>query len=62
MFKDSFAHALAPFLAQHFSRVTLVDLRYARRSYVLDRFDLRGKTVLFLYSTTTLNTDPQILN
>ena len=26
--KDSFAHALTPFLAQHFERIDLVDLRY----------------------------------
>jgi hypothetical protein len=62
IFKDSYAHALAPFLAQHFSRVTLLDLRYARKEYILDHFDLSGNTVLFLYSTTILNTDPRILN
>jgi len=62
IFKDSYAHALAPFLAQHFSRVTLLDLRYVRKEYILEHFDLSGKTVLFLYSTTILNTDPQILN
>jgi hypothetical protein len=62
LFKDSYAHALAPFLAQHFSKVTLFDLRYVRKEYLLDHFDLRDKTVLFLYSTTILNTDPQILN
>ena len=32
VFKDSYAHALAPFLAQHFSRVTLFDLRYVEES------------------------------
>ena len=62
LFKDSYSHALAPFLAQHFRRVTLFDLRYVRKELILDRFDLSGKTVLFLYSTTILNTDPQILN
>ena len=62
VFKDSYAHALAPFLAQHYARVTLFDLRYVRKEYILDHFDLNGKTVLFLYSTTILNTDPQILN
>ena len=62
VFKDSYAHALAPFLAQHFFKVTLFDLRYVRKELILNHFDLRGKTVLFLYSTTILNTDPQILN
>jgi hypothetical protein len=62
VFKDSYAHALAPFLAQHYARVTLFDLRYVRKAYVLDHFDLSDKALLFLYSTTILNTDPQILN
>jgi hypothetical protein len=62
VFKDSYAHALAPFLAQHYAVVTLFDLRYVRKEYILDHFDLSGKTALFLYSTTILNTDPQILN
>jgi hypothetical protein len=62
IWKDSYAHALAPFLAQHFAKVTLLDLRYVRRVYIQEHFDLHGKTVLFLYSTTILNTDPQILN
>ena len=62
VFKDSYAHVLAPFLAQHFKRVILFDLRYVRRELIFDRFDLGGTTVLFLYSTTILNTDPRILN
>jgi hypothetical protein len=62
LFKDSYSHVLAPFLAQHFRRVILFDLRYVRRAFVLDHFDLDGKVLLFLYSTTILNTDPQILN
>jgi hypothetical protein len=62
LFKDSYAHSLAPFLAQHFRRVTLFDLRYVRTELILEHFDLDGKAVLFLYSTTILNTDPRILN
>jgi hypothetical protein len=62
VFKDSYSHAVAPLLAQHYSKVTLFDLRYMRRSVVLDNFDLGDSTVLFLYSTSVLNTDPQIVN
>jgi hypothetical protein len=62
MFKDSYAHSVAPFLAQHFRRVTLFDLRYVRKELVFEHFDLDGKAILFLYSTTILNTDPRILN
>ena len=62
MFKDSYSHSLAPFLAQHFKRVTLFDLRYVRKEYIFNTYDLTGKKILFIYSTTILNTDPQILN
>ena len=62
LFKDSYSHVLAPFLAQHFRKVTLFDLRYMRKELVFENFDLDGKPVLFLYSTTILNTDPKILN
>lgn len=62
IFKDSYAHALAPFLAQHFSQVTLVDLRYVQRQLILDNVNFEGATTLFLYSTSVLNTDPRIVN
>ena len=62
IFKDSYAHVLSPFLAQHFRTVTLFDLRYVRKELIFDQFDLDGKAVLFLYSTTILNTDPRVLN
>jgi len=62
IFKDSYAHAIAPFLAQHYRRVTLVDLRYVQRAYVLDHVDFSNATVLFLYSTSVINTDPRALN
>jgi hypothetical protein len=62
VFKDSYAQAIAPFLAQHYRRVTLVDLRYVKRSYVLDTVSFVGADVLFLYSTSVLNTDPRALN
>ncbi len=62
IFKDSYSHALAPFMAQHFRKVTMIDLRYVRKELIFQYFDLDGKPVLFLYSTTILNTDPKILN
>jgi len=62
IFKDSYAHALSPLLAQHYHKVTMFDLRFVRRNMVIDNFDLDSSTVLFLYSTSVLNTDAQILN
>lgn len=33
IFKDSFSHSLVPFLALHYSTITLVDLRYLTQSF-----------------------------
>ena len=62
IFKDSYAHAIAPFLAQHYRTVTLVDLRYVQRSFALDHVAFDGADVLFLYSTSVINTDPRVLD
>lgn len=62
VFKDSYAHAIAPFLAQHYRTTTLVDLRYVQRQYVLDYVDFDRADVLFLYSTSVINTDSRALN
>lgn len=62
VFKDSYAQALSPFLAQHYATVTLIDLRYVDRGYALDHVETDGATILFLYSTSVINTDPRALN
>jgi len=62
VFKDSYGHALAPFLAQHYRTVTLVDFRYIQRELVLENVNLDGATALFLYSTSVLNTDQRIVD
>lgn len=55
IFRDSFASAIAPLLAESYSKVTLVDIRYMR-SDMLNRFiNFENQDVLFLYSTTVLN-------
>ncbi|MBQ5910681.1 MAG: hypothetical protein IIW94_01565 [Clostridia bacterium] len=55
VFRDSYASSIAPLLAQGYSEVTLVDLRYMN-SAILDQFvDFEGSDVLFLYSTSVLN-------
>lgn len=33
IFKDSYSHSLAPFLSLHYSEITLVDLRYLKKSF-----------------------------
>lgn len=55
LFRDSFGSSVAPLLAQGYSEITLVDLRYIN-SQLLDRFvDFENADVLFLYSTILLN-------
>jgi hypothetical protein len=50
IFKDSYAHCMAPMLLENFSQVTLVDLRYVNRTFD-HYFDISEyDRVLFLYS------------
>lgn len=61
LFRDSFGSSLAPLLTDSYASVTLVDLRYLSANYV-DRFvDFENADVLFLYSTTLLNTAGGVL-
>lgn len=48
--KDSFAHCLVPFLAEHYSEIVMVDLRYYRRALTDLIADNEIDEVLFLYS------------
>lgn len=55
IFRDSFGSSIAPLLAEGYSKVTLVDIRYLRADY-LDRFvEFNDQDVLFLFSTLVLN-------
>lgn len=55
IFRDSFASSIAPLLAEAYTRITLVDIRYLRSDF-LDRFiGFEDQDVLFLYSTSVLN-------
>lgn len=61
LFRDSFGSSLAPLLTDSYASVTLVDLRYISANYV-DRFvDFENADILFLYSTTMLNTAGGVL-
>lgn len=55
IFRDSFASSLAPLLAEGYSKITLVDIRYLS-PVLLGRFvDFHGQDILFLYSTLVIN-------
>lgn len=60
VFRDSFGSAIAPLLAEGYSKVTLIDIRYININYVKDLVDFDGKDVLFLYSTSVLNNSETI--
>ena len=57
LIKDSYAHCFATFLAEHYRKVYMLDLRYYRGS--ISDFIARNAVdeVLFLYGTSTLLTD-----
>lgn len=55
IFRDSFASSLAPLLVDGYSEIVLVDLRYVMSDMVADYVDFSDADVLFLYSTTLLN-------
>jgi hypothetical protein len=56
VFRDSFGSSIAPLLAQGYSEVILLDLRYLSSAFVGKvGIDFRNADVLFLYSTLLLN-------
>ena len=55
VFRDSFGSSIAPLLAQGYSKVTLVDIRYIQPGVLKHYIEFEGQDVLFLYSTMVLN-------
>lgn len=60
MFRDSFGSSIAPLIAQGYSKVTLVDIRYISPSYVCTLIDFTNADVLFMYSSSVLNSSDTI--
>lgn len=60
--KDSYAHSLVPFLANHYSKITMVDMRYinANLNYIVD-VDSYTQT-MFMYNAITFSEDYQHIN
>lgn len=58
--KDSFAHSLVPFLADHYAQIIMVDMRYYSMPLqpIIEKEGV--KQVLFLYSIDNLATDGDI--
>lgn len=55
LFRDSFGSSIAPMLLEGYSKITLVDLRYISSDRLGDYVDFENADVLFLYSTTLIN-------
>ena len=55
IFRDSFGSSLTPYFIGAYSKITLVDLRYIPASLLESYVDFSGCDVLFLYSTSLLN-------
>lgn len=58
--KDSYAHCFAPFMTQHYSEITLLDLRYvgAANTDIIDVSEY--SQALILYNASTFTTDRNV--
>lgn len=55
VFRDSFGSSIAPLMAEAYSKITLVDIRYLKAEMLGSFIDFENADVLFLYSTSVLN-------
>ncbi len=64
IFKDSFSHSLVPFLALHYSKITLVDLRYLNQSFEnwIDLDDYQQALFCYNFKDFAVNNDVQKVN
>lgn len=61
VFKDSYAHSLAPFLADHFDTVHLIDLRYYNDDIIKYIADNGITDILVLYSSEQFATNDDLV-
>ena len=59
--KDSFAHAMVPFLANHFEEVHMIDLRYYHQSLSTYIDNNEIEDVLFLYNVANFGEDTNLV-
>lgn len=58
--KDSYAHALVPFLTAHYETISMVDLRYFKEDLADWMTDKEITDVLVLYNASTFASDRQL--
>ncbi|MCD8026157.1 MAG: hypothetical protein LUF33_04310, partial [Clostridiales bacterium] len=61
LIKDSFSHCLAPFLADNYSKVILVDMRYYKLSVSELAQKENAEQIVVLYGIDNLATDTDIV-
>ncbi len=60
IFKDSYAHCYVPFLTEHYSEITMIDMRYISLSYK-DLIDVsQYDKTMFLYNVSTFMSDENL--
>lgn len=59
--KDSFSHSLAPFLAENYSKIILVDMRYYKMSVSQIVEQEKPEQVVFLYGIDNIATDTDLV-
>ena len=57
IFRDSYGSSISPLFLSNYRSVTLVDLRYLSSSLLKEYVEFENKDVLFLYSSTVLNSN-----
>lgn len=64
IFKDSYSHSLVPFLALHYSKITLVDLRYLTKSFEnwIDLGDYQQVLFCYNFKDFAIDNDVQKVN
>ncbi|MDO5154687.1 MAG: DHHW family protein [Eubacteriales bacterium] len=55
VFRDSFGSSIAPYFAEGYQKITLVDIRYLSPQLLKQFVEFDEQDVLFLYSTSVLN-------
>jgi hypothetical protein len=55
IFRDSIGSAIAPLLVEDYKKITLVDIRYQYPMLLCGGINFENSDVLFLYSTSVLN-------
>lgn len=62
IFRDSFGSSITPLLISSYHKITVIDIRYIKSDYYLDKINNENQDVLFLYSTLILNNSYSLKN